>query len=319
MSYIQLFILLIIGITAYVTFIKLIGKKQRFERKRLSQILSKNELNEQSKFSSWLEKKNLKNYFSPKYIMDVSEEYEKKITPLSFFLLFLSGVFLGMIVIFVYFNPFLYLLPVSVLGGFIAVNLRLHEIKKSYIERLDSKKAIYMSSVATAVATFGNIGEALESVIPSIEQPLQKDVSDAYLLLADGKDVKFAFDSMNKKYKTRELKHFHDQLDVIKKTGAVDNVDTLRDLAYKMKKKATYRRKLKTAHKSSFKVWKTFVIFCLSIPMTFLLLSYDNFQAIMQSPIISFIYLLTFSFIYYTFRKLEELEIYDPTTDEQII
>lgn len=312
----SLILLIVVAIAAYNLVLKLINNKQNFKRKRLSQLLQKEETGE-SRLGEWLEKKNLRQYINPKIIMETSERYGKRITPQAFTSTFILGVLVAVVIIFIYFHPFLYLLPLSLLGGVITVNIKLHGIKKEYIQLMDSKISIYMSSVTTAWATFGNIREVLQSVIPSLERPVKNDVEKAFIVLQDGKDVRTAFEEMNRKYQVKELSHFHDQLDIIVKNGSSEN-DTLRKLAFKMKRKAKYRRKMQTAHRIGLKAWKTFVFLTLSSPFLFMFVSFDNFLILMESRIISGAFFIAFCLIFFTYKKLQKLELYDPTTDTYI-
>lgn len=314
---ISLALLIVVAVLAYIIVLKLLDKKQNFKRKRLSQLLQKDKGTGDSQLGSWLEKKNLRQYFDPTMIMEASERYGKRISPQAFTSTFIIGVLLAVLAIFIYFHPFLYLLPLALFGGVIAVNVKLHGIKKEYIQLMDSKISIYLSSIATAMGTFGNIREALQSVIPSLEEPIKNDVEKAFIILQDGKDVRVAFDEMNRKYQIKELTHFHDQLDIVVKGGTNVN-DTLRNLAFKMKKKATYRRKLQTTHRANLKIWKTFVFLTLSSPFLFLFVSFDNFLTIINSSLISGVFFIAFSLIFFSYKKLEQLELYDPTTDTNL-
>lgn len=317
MNILSIISLIVIALLSYFIINKLISRQNGLKRKRLSQVLSTDEKNMRTSFTDWLDKKGVLRYLSPAMIMAESETYGKKITVQSFVSSFILGVLIGLVIIFVYFQPFIYLFPLALIGGVVAVNMKLHKIKKEYVQLLDSKISIYMSSIATSMRTFGNIRGAMQSVLPTLEEPIKNDVEKALISLQDGKEVRVAFGEMNRKYNQKELTHFHDQLDIIVKGGAGEN-DTLRNLAFKMKKKSTYRRKLQTAHRGAFKVWKTFVFLTLSVPFLFLFVSFDNFLLIMNSPLLSLAFLIALFLIAYTYRKLEQLEVYDPTSDQNI-
>lgn len=316
-NYLIIICLLVISVLGYILMMKLLNIQIGNKRKMLSSVLNEKH-KEQTQLQTWLDNKGLLKRISPNLIMDEFEKHGVKISRQKYFSTFFLGIGIGIVVTMVYFRPVIYLMPIiALLGGVIATNIKLQNAKKEYIHLLDSTISIYMSSLSSSLQTFSNLKDSLQSILPALEEPIKKDVEEAILYLADGKDVRSAFSKMNKKYPQKELKHFNDQLDVVVKSGAYQN-DTLRKLAFKMKKKATYRRKLKTAHRTGFKQWRTFVFLTLSVPFLFIFLSWDNFLIIMNSFILTIVYVLAFTLIFITYRKLEELEVYDPTNDDAI-
>ncbi|MFS0783376.1 type II secretion system F family protein [Bacillus sp. 1P06AnD] len=311
--------LTIISILTYISVIRFTELSFSNKRQRLSNLLRGKDVDRKStnKVIEWLEKKNLLRFISSTHIMHEAKKYGVTITKQSYLLTFLIGSVLGVIIMFVYFRPVIFLLPLSIIGGFIANHVQLQKFRKKYIIELDSKISIYMSAMATASGTFGNVTDALRSILPSLEEPIKGDVEEALIMLQDGKTVRVAFSKMNQKYKEKHLKLFHDQLDAIAKSG-MDTLDSLRKVAFKMKRKETYRRRLKTEHKQSLKAWKTFVFLNLSAPFLFIIASMDNYNIVMNHIATSIVFLITFSLIFVTWRQLEKLEIYDPTADEEI-
>lgn len=309
--------LLVIAVLAYFIVNKLLNLQLNTKRKRLSSFLQEHDIKENSRFVELLKRKGILQYISPSYIIEESEKHGTEISKSSFYSTFLIGTVLGVIVMIIYFRPLLFLMPIAILGGVIATNLRLHKIKKEYIHLMDSKISIYMSSVATAMMTFSNMRDVLVSVIPSTEEPIRNDLEKVLLQLQDGKNLRIAFEKMNIKYPHKELRLFHDQLDVVIKSGTSDK-EVLRNIALKMKKKETYRRRLKTAHRQQFKVWRTFVFLSLSTPFLFIMISMDNYLLVMNHLALSIVFAFTFLMIFFIYRKLEQLELYDPTTDDTI-
>lgn len=316
------YIISLIGITIIATltyfsvmkFIELLSNKKRI---RLSSFLKENEEQKSLPVLKWLDKFGIRKYVSPQHIMFEAEKHGVSITKRSYFSTFLIGTVIGIVVMIVYFQPVIFLMPFALIGGIIATNIRLHNIKKKYNQELDSKLGIYMSSLSTAMGTFTNLKDALQSVLPTLEFPVRNDVEEAIIILQDGKSVKEAFSKMNKKYPQKYVRLFHDQLDVIVKSGSNDT-KTLRSVALKMKKKETYRRKLQTAHRQNFKVWRAFVFLSLSAPFLFIFVSMDNYKLVMNHIASSIVFALTFILIFVTYRQLEKLEVYDPTADDSI-
>ncbi|MGG1021168.1 hypothetical protein G3M81_22945 [Bacillus paralicheniformis] len=315
--YVSLIGITIIAVLTYFAVMRILEMVLVKKRKRLSSFLDEDKGEKNSTLMKFLDKMGIREYLNPNHIIMESKKYGEPITKRSFIITFLMGTLIGVVVMVVYFQPVIFLMPVSFIGGIIATNVRLHNIKKRYLQELDSKLAVYMSSLTTAMGTFTNLKDALKSIIPSLDYPIKNDVEEALVILQDGKSVKEAFAKMNNSYSQKQVKLFHDQLDVIVKSG-ISNVESLRSVAFKMKRKEVYRRKLQTAHRSQFKVWKAFVFLSLSAPFLFIFVSMDNYKLVMNHIAASVVFALTFISIFFTYRQLEKLEVYDPTADESI-
>ncbi|MCM3227705.1 type II secretion system F family protein [Terribacillus saccharophilus] len=307
-------LLLLIAVLAYILVVNIANMNAKKGRQLLSTYLSEQEEQAQqsNKLKNILNRFGILEYLSPNHIMSESEKIGKPITKRSFISSFLLGTVLGIVVMFVYFKPVIFLLPIAIVGGFIAVNIRLHNNKKQYITEMDSKISIYMSSLSNALATHGNLKGAIQSILPALEFPVKDDLEYALTQLQDGKSVKESFSKMSDAYQQKEMRLFHHQLDVIMTTG-ISDVESLRKIANKMKNKDIYKRRLQTAHKSHFKIWRAFVVMSLSAPFLFLVGSSDNFNLVMNHIASSIVFALTFILIFVTWRKLEELEVFDPT------
>lgn len=311
-------LLVIISVLASILLMQISAYKTRKKRSLFTKLLSGDKKQKDTALSRWLEKKGLRTFVSPSLIKEDAKKHGVMITSQSYLFTFLIGAFVSSFIMFVYFRPLLFLTPVMViLGGYIGVHLRLHKIKKKYIQQIDDKVTLYMSALATATSTFGNKKQAFESVLPLLEEPIKQDVEAAVVRLEYGKSVKQAFEAMNQKYQNNYLRLYHDQLDVLDK-GGTGNVTYLRKIAWKMKQKAVYRRKLQTAHREQFKVWRAFVMLSLSAPFLFLFVSTDHYKTVMSHIASSIVFLITFVMIGFTYRQLEKLELYDPTTHEQM-
>ncbi|MFE5473817.1 type II secretion system F family protein [Bacillus safensis] len=316
MFFVNLLALTVIAIVAYFTVMKIIDSFLSQKRKRLSSFLgAKSDRKQQYLISN--KYKGILEYLNPSFVISEAKKYGVTITKSSFVMTFLTGTLVGVIVMIVYFQPIIFLLPLSVIGGVIATNIRLHNVKKKYIQDLDAKLAIYMSTLSTAISSFSNLQSALKSIIPTLEFPVKGEVEEALLILQDGKDVKEAFRKMSEKYPQKQVKLFHDQLDVFVKSGS-GNAENLRTIARKMKRKEVHRRKLQTAHRAQFKVWRALVFLSLSAPFLFIFVSMDNYKLVMNHIASSVVFGLTFFYIFFTYRQLEKLEMYDPTSDESI-
>lgn len=311
-------LLVVMGMIAYILLMQMSTYKTKKKKALFVKWLSKEDKQKDTGLSRWLEKKGLRTFVSPRLMKEDAKKHGVLITSQSYGLTFLTGAFIGSIIMFVYFRPLLPLTPVMViLGGYMGLHLRLHTIKKRYIQQIDDKVMMYMSAFATAMGTFGNLKEAFASVLPLLDDPVKQDIEIAVLHLQDGKSVKQAFGTMNEKYRNHYLRLYHDQLDALVKSGSGD-VTFLRKIAWKMKQKAVYRRKLQTAHREQFKVWRAFVWLSLSAPFLFMFVSTDHYKIVMSHLASSVVFIITFMMIGFTYRQLEKLELYDPTIHEQI-
>ncbi|MEH6944647.1 type II secretion system F family protein [Bacillus sp. JJ722] len=312
--------LIVIGFFIYFAFMQVSRLSFRRRGKQLSEYLKadiEKEGKVQNRIKEWLEKKGLMDYLSPSHLMYEAEKCGVIITKQSYISSFIVGTAVGLVMVIIYFQPVLFLLlPLSPLGGVLAVNLRVYKIKKEYKQAMDAKLTFYMSFLASSLSTYHNLKDALYSILSSLEEPIKKDIEEAYLQSQDGKSVKESFEHIVQKYPHQFVKLYHDQLHVIVSTGSTD-MSSLRDIAFDMKKRETYRRKLLTQHREKLKVWKTFAFFCLSIPFLFIFVSMDNYLLVMNHMAASVVFALSFTFIGLTYWKLEQLEAYDPTNDTE--
>ncbi|MGC7930647.1 type II secretion system F family protein [Lysinibacillus sp. VIII_CA] len=310
----QVVFLITIGIVFYQLLRRVEISRKNFRHRKLARVL-KNQEEEKSAFN-WLKDKKIRRFVDFKLIAKEAEIYGYNIKKTQLMMNFIIGGALAAIFNFLYFNKFPFLLPVAViLGGYIAINLKLHKFRKAYLISIEGSITIYMTSMTTAIKTFRNLKESLNSVIPSLEQPVRNEVNEAYLKLQDGKSVKEAFEAMNDKYQIKELKHFNNQLEIINKTGDF-NDDSLRKITFKMQKKKKWRRDILREHKQSKKTWRQFVFMSLSIPIVIYFFMNDSFIIIRNSMIMNFAYMIVFAYIYFTWKSLERLEIYDVTTND---
>jgi|APAga8741244001_1050109.scaffolds.fasta_scaffold07726_2 tight adherence protein B len=310
-------VLVIIAILAYLVIKQASGITLKRRRKTLSTYLQEEREDEKSNIASMLERQKIKELINPAYIISEAEKNGVILTRQSLFSTFFIGIVIGVLVFIVYFKAVIYLIPLSVIGGIIAVNIRLKNIKKEYLQQLDSKLSIYMSSLATSLKTFNNINDAVRSIIPTLEDPVKSDVEKALINLQNGLGVEDAFYHISQKYGHKYVKLFHDQLNVIVNSGTNDT-SSIRTVAFKMKKRETYKRNLQTKFNQGFKTWKTFVVMCMSAPLLFLFASTENFTIAMSSIAMSIVYVLTFTLIYVTYKKLKELEMYDVTENIEL-
>ncbi|MDI3236420.1 hypothetical protein QK289_15500 [Exiguobacterium antarcticum] len=309
---IDLTVLAVLTILAYFVIMQFLEKKNKKQRRRLSNLL-----NERQKGISFKKKYPLLERADPTYFKKAAERYGVNFDNQMYFTQLITGTAVGAVLFIVYFNPFLYLIPFALLGGVIAAHIKLHAIKRDYILDTEFKLTLYMSGFTSSYATFGNLKQSIESILEDLPQPIKGDLEKAYIILEDGRSVKEAFHAMNEKYPDKIVKMFHQQLEVLSASGSSDT-STLRNIVRQMKKKEVFKKRLSNDHRSKFKVWRMFALMAYSIPFMFILISYDNYETIKSSPITSVVYLIASTYTYFIYKKLESIELYDPTESEQI-
>lgn len=304
----NLVFLLFIACLAYVLLVKLLQYESNSKRKRLSRLL-----NEGEKKSETLKRKYpFVNYMIPSFVMGEAEKYNREYHKRTYATHFLIGTAIGVVVFLIYFKVFLFLIPISVFGGFIATLIHLHSLKRDYIQETDHNLSEYMSSFTTAYGTFGNLRGAISSILPSVDKTIQIPLESAYIRLGEGKSVKQAFYDFEATFPQKYVRLFHVQVQALEDSGSNDTA-MLRKIANKMKKKQVFKRDLLIVNRSQFKRWRLFLFLVFSLPLMFLVFSYDNFILIQNNVVSNIVMFLSTLYSLFVYKKIIEVELYDPT------
>ncbi|MCE0553116.1 hypothetical protein LQK80_00495 [Bacillus thuringiensis] len=109
--------------------------------------------------------------------------------------------------------------------------------RKKYEEYVENQLMVYLEAVANAVSTHESMTLAFKSVLPLLQSPIKDDVERCLILYTeDGKSIRDAFHSFVQKYNYKDIKLFHDMLDLISKTGK-DTDDILLNIAHEFQDK----------------------------------------------------------------------------------
>lgn len=300
-------ILIVIGLLAYYLVNLYLTKSSKNQRKRISTLLG-----EREKKVTLREKYPVLKYVDPTYFKTEAQQYDEDFNLRVFLTHFIIGSTIGVIFFLVYLQSFISLIPLAAIGGVIATIIKLHAMKRDYIQKTDFRLSIYMSSLTSSYGTFGNLRQSLENVIPMLEEPVRGDVERVFVLLEDGKSVRQSFQHMNEKYPQKIVQLFHEQLEVLNESGTSD-ISKLRAVANQMKDKEIFKRQLATVHRSQFKIWRTFALMTYSLPFVFFFVSYGNYVTIMKNPIISLVFIVVTAYTLYIYKQLANIEIFDPT------
>lgn len=300
--------LIVIGIIAYTVILKIIDYEPTSKRKRLSKVLNDGDGNSvklRSKFPAL-------NYLIPSYVMGEAEKYHTTYSKRMYATHFIIGTVIGIIAFFVYLKTFITFIPLSLIGGVIATLIKLHSIKKEYIEQTDFYLSEYMSSFTTAYGTFGNLRGAISSILPNVHESIRVHLEKAYLILSEGKPPNQAFHEMNEAFPQKNVRLFHMQLQAIENSGTSD-ITKLRVVANKMKRKEVFKRDLLIVNKAQFKIWRTFILLIFSLPFMFIIVSYDNFLAIQNNIVSNLVMLLVAMYSLFIYSRFKKEELHDPT------
>lgn len=300
-------ILLVIGILTYILVIRYITQTSKKQRKRISVLIKEKETAKTLK-----EKYPFLKYVDPLFFKKEAEQYDEDFSLRMYLTNFIFGTTIGVIFFVVYMQSMIAFIPLACIGGVIATIIKLHAIKRDYIQKTDYRLSMYMSSLTSAYGTFGNLRQSLENILPMLEDPVRSDVEKVFTFLEDGKSVRQSFRHMNEKYPQKIVQLFHEQLEVLNESGTND-ISKLRAVANQMKEKEIFKRQLTTVHRSQFKVWRTFSLMTYSLPFVFFFISYGNYVSIMGSPIISLVFVLVTAYTLFIYKQLAKIELYDPT------
>lgn len=311
-SIIKYTILAAVFISLFLLLSKIDFSPRKFKQRHLINSLRKNRADEQNTIEH-VKLSKRQRYFSINYLKD--QYIELNVNSSMFLIDFVKGSILGFGAMFLYFKPFIFLLPIGIIGGFVAVNVKLNKLKKEASLKQEDEVRIFVSTMSTAIISHQNLKTALNDVMPNLAEPVKSDVMDAYLKFASGQgSVKEAFSNMVEKYDIMDFTQFIERLDNVVTTGNFQT-DKLHKVSRRMQKRRTFRQRLMFGYFDVKKAWKAFAFFPLSIPIILLVLLYDYFVIVHDSVVMSAAFAIVFVTMHFTWNKLEELESYDWSKD----
>ncbi|MBT2576881.1 hypothetical protein J7E43_05600 [Bacillus sp. ISL-8] len=267
---------------------------------------------EDSKVVRFLKRKGLYKWISPNYIMSTSKDFNWNLSLKDYQIILIVGTLVGAVVFYGFFMS----LSTTIFG--VLVGISLPPIigfykRKKYEEYVENQLMVYLEAVANAVSTHESITNAFKSVLPLLQSPIKEDVERCLILYTeDGKVVKEAFQSFVQKYNYKDIKLFHDMLDLISKTGK-DTDNILLNIAHEFQEKKVYRAKLKSGMQPQRRTFKQTAIMLASLPIGALAINADDyivFASTLQGKVI----LLTIIVVcVFSAFKIEKHSFYDPT------
>lgn len=270
-----------------------------------------------SKTIKFLKKKDLYKWVSPNYFIEESAEYKWKVSLRDYSLLLITGTLVGAFLLYGFFLSFSFTVLGIVLGLAFPRIIGFYKRKK-YEEYVQEQLMLYLNSLANAVPSYENLNAAFKSILPLLQSPIKEDVEKCYLQYVEGRSIREAFQPFVMKYSYKDIKLFHDMLDLISKSGT-DTDNVLLDIAFEFQEKKVYRQKIKVGMKPKRRGFQQTVILVATMPFMFLFTTsedYIMFAGTLQGKII--LALIIVSNIFAAI-KVEQHSFFDPTESIQKI
>ncbi|MCU5662267.1 hypothetical protein OCB16_24140 [Bacillus cereus] len=283
------------------------------QRKNRSKLIVTTEKDD-GKIVKFLKKKGLYKWISPNYIMRESKDFNWNLSLRDYQIILIVGTLVGAVALYGFFMS----LSTTIFGVLVGVSLPPiigFYKRKRYEEYVENQLMVYLEAVANAVSTHENMTLAFKSVLPLLQSPIKDDVERCLILYTeDGKGIKDAFYSFVQKYNYKDIKLFHDMLDLISKTGK-DTDDILLNIAHEFQDKKIYRAKLKSGMQPQRKTFKQTAIMLASLPVAALAINADDYVVFARTLQGRFILLAIIVVCIVSAFKIEKHSFYDPTED----
>lgn len=207
---------------------------------------------------SILKKSKFGRYLSADLFVKEAQKYEWNIQTKDFWVYILAGgAVLSLTISFFQLGS----LSILGLGGGVVFPRFLLAIQKMRYQRLiEDKIMIYMKALSNALPVYGNTVDAMESVLPLLENPVKKDIEVALAILRSGDSAHNAFDEINKKYRYKDFVFFHNMLAASEESGG-DFQQVLLTAADEFEHKRVLQAKLRAVMTQANKSFQQNVLF----------------------------------------------------------
>lgn len=284
-----------------------IPKRNKF---KLTQLLQ-NKDNVDPRLVENLKKRGIYKWISPEYILLESKSFNWDISLKDYILMVIAGSIAGGVVLYVFFISF-YFAMFGILFGLTLPHIMAFYKKKKYEQYVQEQLMIYLEAVANAVPVQENIYAAIRDVIPMMKSPIKEDLEASLLAFADGKSIKDSFESFIAKYNYKDVKLFHDMLNLLDETGR-DSDGELLNIAFEFQDKKLYREELKTAMEPKRSSFRIILGLVLSMPLLFLAVRAEDYLLFAQSLTGKIMLILIIFINIFNAFKIEEHCFFDPT------
>ncbi|MDP4087304.1 MAG: hypothetical protein Q8934_22330 [Bacillota bacterium] len=176
-----------------------------------------------------------------------------------------------------------FLSTLGFIGGFVLPRVMLALQRLRYRKETEDKLIIYMKAVSNAMPVYGNVVDAVDSILPLIGEPIKKDIEIALAVLRTGTTVDLAFQHMNEKYGYNDLLFFHNMLGAAHENGGEFH-RILITTADEFEQKKVLQAKLRSNMAQSNKAFQQSVIFVLGMLVVFKFFAKDIYDKFFTTP-----------------------------------
>lgn len=247
--------------------------------------------------------------FAPYHVVSEAFKYEWFISISHYYLiLFGSGTALA-ILFYMILGQNLIAIYAFLLGFFVP-RIVLYFKKKEYKRTVQDRLSIYMKSIANSMSVFGNAGEAADNTSDLVHPVLRPYIVKAVSLMHAGKSVTYAFDDLIQAFNYKEVRFFHEMLEVAHESGG-EYTDVLMSIAEDFEDKKILQARLEATLTQSKKAFVQNSMFVVLLPFIFFFLQRETYGYLVDSPlgpIVMVVCYVSLVLIYIVLEKIGNLE-----------
>ena len=264
---------------AHMLFSEVDKDKERAKKKKEG----KNNLVERSLLDRILKPIPQLSKFSPYHVVTEAYKYEWFISVRHYYLIVFGAGSVLAILFYLILGQNLIAIYAFLFGFFIP-RIVLYFRKKEYKRTVQDRLSIYMKSIANSMSVFGNAGEAAENTADLVHPVLRPYLIKAISLLHAGKSVTYAFDDLIRTFDYKEVRFFHEMLEVAHESGG-EYTDVLMNIAEDFEDKKILQARLEAALTQSKKAFVQNSLFVVLLPFIFFFLQRETYGYLVGSPI----------------------------------
>lgn len=220
-------------------------------------------------------------FINPFYIKERAKEADWDLDFTKYTLIVLASSGIAMSLFYTLFQLYS-VVPFGLIVGLGMPNVFLFYKKRKQKNNLYKTISLYINSMASMTSTYQNIALALKETIPTMQQPMKRDLELVALRLENGESVKSAYQDFNKKYNNTHLLVFHENLDVLNRYGGdIDHV--LFSAASAYDNTLANRQKILNAKSPRIKSFHVLLAYLIAMPFLLMFFSYEYYHMFASS------------------------------------
>ena len=220
-------------------------------------------------------------FVNPFYIKDRAKEADWDLDFTKYTLIVLATAGIAMALFYTLFQLYT-VIPFGLIVGLGMPNVFLFYKKRQQKNNLFKTISLYINSMASMTSTYQNIALALKETIPTMPQPMKRDLELVALRLENGDSVKAAYRDFNEKYQNSHLLVFHENLDVLNRYGG-DIDDVLFSAASAYDNTLSNRQKIINAKTTKIRAFHVLLIYLIIMPFLLMFFSYEYYHMFASS------------------------------------